>query len=53
MIEREKRELIEKAIARMVEETGLAQHVVRPMVEMEAARCPASLPFLAGKSTNV
>jgi len=41
-------DLVERAIARMVEESGMPEHVVRKMVEMEAARSPASLPFLAG-----
>lgn len=44
--------LVEAAIAGMMEESGLAEHIVRPMVEMEAARCPASLPFLARKRAH-
>lgn len=46
------RALIDAAIARMAEETGLPRSVVRPMVEIEAQRCPQSLPFLAGKTAH-
>lgn len=41
-------DLVERAIAHMCDESGLPEHVVRPMVEMEAARSPESLAFLAG-----
>lgn len=40
-------DLVERAIAVMVEESGLSEHVVRRLIEMEAKRSPASLPFLA------
>jgi hypothetical protein len=46
-------ELVDQAVAKMCDESGLPERTVRPMIEMEAQRMPASLTWLAGRSPRV